>query len=153
MRRVLFLWLIALVGFVQAERLEVNSALAIYTRLFEVLTNKTHFRIYTPNAELQRVFGYSDRIALLEVPDGADVAIVSNDEEMQKLRKALRQKAMESKLLIVTRSYHHFINAPDLVGAFYWSHGRKQFLFREQILKRFGIVLPDEFRRYIVDDM
>ena len=137
----------------QAERLEVNSALAIYTRLFEVLTNKSHFRIYTPNAELRRVFSYSDRIALLEVPDDADVAIVSNDEEMQTLRSRLREKAKEKSLLIVTRTYHHFINEPDLIGAFYWSHGRKQFLFREQILKHFGITLPEEFQKFIIDDL
>ena len=146
--------LIVLLFYGQLFALERESTLKFYQHLFGSISGVHPIMVYVEDPEYKDVFGYAKNMLLTNTVKSADVILVT---DARMLERVLKQKASVShtdkKMILFATSYRLLKASKEVVGAFYWKKGRTQLLFVKDRLKAHGIVLSDEYKRFIVDEL
>ncbi len=110
----------------------------IISRISSVVTGK-QYRIKTYATDnMKYIFKYSKILIPSYECDKADIVIAGEQ---------LKNKDCEKKVMIVTK-YYLLRNYKNAVAAFYWYKGRPNILFIKERLERFGINLPEKYKKY-----
>ena len=146
--------LIVLLFYGQLFALERESTLKFYQHLFSSISGVHPIMVYVEDPEYKDVFGYAKNMLLANTVKSADVILVT---DARMLERVLKQKESVShtdkKMILFATNYRLLKASKEVVGAFYWKKGRTQLLFVKDRLKVHGIVLSDEYKRFIVDEL
>ena len=107
--------------------------------------------IYTNDREYQEVFGFSRDLILVKNPEEADIVLITNESTLNAMlqEKKTNPKMKMSKFFVT--DYHFLKKSKAILGAFYWRKGRSQLLFIQNRLEIYHIVLPEEYREFIIE--
>ena len=150
MKKILML-LILFYGHVYA--LDRDSTLKIYHKLFFSLTPKAVISVYVNDDEYRQVFLTSKRLKLVKDLKDADIVLITNERILDKVFAQKQASEMGKKPILFVTDYHLLDRSEEIVGAFYWRKGRSQLLFVKNRLDRYNITLPDEYKKFIVDEL
>ena len=133
----------------QTFALERESTIRLYEHIFSALSSSHPIAVYVEDPEYREVFLYAKNIVLAKDIQSADVALIT---KRAMLEKVLRTKTKYRAVLFAT-SYRMLEDSKEVIGASYWKKGRVQLLFVAERLKAHGIVLPDEYEKFTVDEL
>ena len=109
-------------------------------------TNATIY-IYTTNIEYRNIFDKSFVIKPIKDIAKADIAFVTTENELKNVLKT------NPNIAIFTTNRHFLYNCQAVIGAFYWTKGRKQLIFIKNRLDKYHLKLPQEYEKYMVDEL
>jgi len=148
--RKIFILLILLYGHLYA--LERESTLKMYHQIFSALVSKPMINVYTNDKEYKKVFAYSKRMILSNVPEKSDIILITDESTLHSvLRKNRIEQSTNEKPILFVTNYRFLKRSTDIVGAFYWRKGRSQLLFIKNRLDEYNITLPKEYEDFLVD--
>jgi len=138
----------------ELHALERESTLKIYHKIFKALTSKVLVSVYTNDQEYRNVFKYSKYIILSRTLEGADIALITEERTLKSILKKMKVNKEKEKMpkLFVTK-YQFLKYSEDIIGASYWRKGRSQLLFIKKRLDKHYIILPREYRKFMVDEL
>lgn len=149
--RKIFLLIIFLYSDVSA--LERVSTIKMYHGIFNALSAKHSFSIYTDDREYIEVFKYSKRIVLANRPEEAEIVLITNERTLKNILNK-REKNNNSKLPLLFVTHYQLLElSEDIVGAFYWRKGRSQLLFIKKRLDAHQIKLPQAYQNFMIDEL
>jgi len=128
---------------------EPESTLKLYHHLLSSIFNKKSVKVYTEDNEYRKIFLQSKYIKIVLNIKNADFILITTDTMLEKLK----DKKLPKNIIILTNDYHHMEQLDNILGAFYYRKGRRQFLFLRPRLKEHNITLPLEYDRYIIDEL
>lgn len=110
--------------------------------------------VYTEDKEYKAVFATSKRMFLSDEPEKSDIILITDRSTLFKIIRERQWAALkdEKPILFVT-DYRLLEYSFGIVGAFYWKKGRSQLLFVKNRLDAYNIVLPKEYKNFIVDEL
>ena len=150
MKKVLIL-LILFYGHLYA--LDRESTLKMYHKLLFSLSPKAIVSVYVDDDEYRKIFSFSKRIQLINEPKNADIALITNEMTFRKVLGERRNIRIGKKPILFATDYRFLKRSDDIIGAFYWRKGRSQLLFIKDRLDRHHIVLPREYKDFLVDEL
>lgn len=131
-----------------------ESTLKIYHSLFNALSPNTSILVYTNDNEYRDVFQHSKRIVLTDNAKESDIVLITNERTLNEILYTMNENIDISKKPIIFVTNYHFLKISDkIVGAFYWRKGRSQLLFIKKRLKHYEITLPEEYQRFMIDEL
>jgi len=133
--------------------MDTRSTLNLYQDLLSALVPKQVIKVYVPDRELHDVFTHSVTLVPVSQPQEADIMIVPNKTVYERIISKLASQKVSKFPLLFGTDYHLLTAYPDVIGALYWRKGRSQLLFINSRLKKYGISLPDKYRKYSVDTL
>ena len=150
MKKILFLFFL-LCGHLHA--LEKESTLKMYHNIFFALSSKIIVSVYVSDKEYKDVFMYSKKIFLVNEPNEADIVLITDKKTLLDLMsRDIYTTSTKTPILFVT-DYRLLKEDARIVGAFYWKKGRSQLLFIRSRLKKYGLLLPYEHQKFIIDEL
>jgi len=129
--------------------LEPDSTLKLYHHLLSSMSHKKRVKVYTENNEYRKIFFKSNYIKIVLNIKDADFILITTDTMLEKLKG----KKLSQNTIVLTNDYRHMEQLDNILGAFYYRKGRRQFLFLKSRLKEHNITLPLEYNKYIVDEL
>lgn len=134
--------------------LERESTLKVYHGIFAALSPKALITVYTNDKEYRDVFIHSKRIFLSDIPESADIVLITDERTLNNVlyRSKVNTYVGKKPILFVT-NYHFLQKSDDILGAFYWRKGRSQLLFIKKRLKQNDITLPKEYQSFMIDEL
>ncbi len=117
-----------------------DEELILYTEIFTSLFQKKVLLVYA-DEKSKIILKKSGLFKIILGCKSADFIIGKNFDKMSKEEKC------KEKLFFAT-SYIGFKNSKNCFGAFYWKKGRPQIKFRLEIIEKFNLNLPKNFRKY-----
>jgi hypothetical protein len=135
----------------QLFAMDVKSTVDVYSALFDTMMHKTSFRVYLTDKELKEALSHSDRFKFIQDPLTADIIILNDEADFQKVEHYLSQYAHISKPILFATNYHLLEAHPEIVGALYWKKGRSQLLFIKPRLQKYHIQLPETYAPFIIE--
>jgi hypothetical protein len=133
---------------------ERESTLKIYHSLFNALSLKAPILVYTNDNEYRDVFQHSKRIVLTDNATESDIVLITNERTLNDILYTMNENLDISKKPIMFVTNYHFLKISDkIVGAFYWRKGRSQLLFIKKRLEHYEITLPEEYQRFMIDEL
>jgi len=134
--------------------LERESTLKMYHQIFSAMVSKPMITVYTEDKEYKAVFATSKRMFLSDEPEKSDIILITDRSTLFKIIRERQWAALkdEKPILFVT-DYRLLEYSFGIVGAFYWKKGRSQLLFVKNRLDAYNIVLPKEYKNFIVDEL
>ena len=148
----IFILLILLYGHLYA--LERESTLKMYHQIFSALVSKPMIHVYTDDKEYKKVFAFSKRMVLSNVPEKSDIILITNRSTLFKITRERKWDIEKDKVPILFVTDYRFLKSSfDIVGAFYWRKGRSQLLFIKNRLNAYNITLPKEYEDFTVDEL
>jgi len=148
----IFILLILLYGHLYA--LERESTLKMYHQIFSALVSKPMINVYTDDKEYKKVFAFSKRMVLSNVPEKSDIILITNRSTLFKITRERKWDIEKDKVPILFVTDYRFLKSSfDIVGAFYWRKGRSQLLFIKNRLNAYNITLPKEYEDFTVDEL
>ena len=151
MRKLLVLFILS---YGQLVALDKDSTLKIYHHVFKALTQKGLITVYTEDTEYKKVFAFSKRIILSKKPQKVDVVLVSSQSMLTDVMgECDMDEDVNAHPIVFVTDYRLLKESKDIVGAFYWRKGRTQLLFIKDRLKAKNIILPAEYKQYIIDEL
>ena len=133
--------------------LERDSTLKIYHKLFFSLSPKAEISVYVNDNEYRKIFLTSKRLHLVSDPKASDIVLITNERTLEKVLAKEKASQTDKKPILFVTDYHLLARSDKVVGAFYWRKGRSQLLFVKNRLDKYHIVLPDEYQKFIVDEL
>ena len=133
----------------QVYALEPSSTLKLYHHLFKSMSKNRSVTVYVKDKEYQNIFSKSKYIKLVLQPEKADIVLITTETMLY----SLKDNQFSKNTIVLTNQYRHLEKRDDIVGAFYYRKGRRQFLFLKPRLKEHNITLPYEYNKYIVDEL
>jgi hypothetical protein len=110
------------------------------------------FRVYLTDKELKEALSHSKRFVFSQDPLTADIIILNNETDFQKVKYYLSQYSeITAKPIFFATDYHLLESHPEIVGALYWKKGRSQLLFIKSRLQKYHIQLPEAYAPFIVE--
>lgn len=150
--RKIFLCLILFYGHLYA--LDRESTLKMYHKLLFSLSPKAIVSVYVDDDEYRKVFSFSKRIQLINEPENADIVLITNESTLYSiLENPILQNSIYKKPILFATDYRFLKRSDDIIGAFYWRKGRSQLLFIKDRLDRHHILLPREYKDFLVDEL
>jgi hypothetical protein len=128
---------------------EPESTLKLYHHLLSSMSNKKRVKVYTEDNEYRKIFLKSKYIKIVLNIKDADFILITTDSMIGKLKG----EKLSQDTIILTNNYRHMEELDNILGAFYYRKGRRQFLFLKPRLKEHNITLPLEYNKYIVDEL
>ena len=136
----------------QLVALDKESTLKFYKHIFTAITTSKPVLVYVEDPEYIRVFAGEESVLLTKDVKSADVVSITSEEMLEKV---LKQKILGfselKKPLFFATDYHILEDSKEVIGAFYWKKGRSQLLFVKKRLKEHGIVLSNEYKKFIIE--
>jgi hypothetical protein len=133
--------------------LDRESTLKMYHKLLFSLSPKAIVSVYVDDDEYRKIFSFSKRIQLINEPENADIALITNEMAFRKVLGERRNMQIGKKPILFATDYRFLKRSDDIIGAFYWRKGRSQLLFIKDRLDRHHIVLPREYKDFLVDEL
>lgn len=134
--------------------LDKESTLKLYDGIFAALSPKASISVYTEEKEYMDVFQYSERFLLSDKLEESDILLIAENSTLNNaLRTIKANKAIRKKLIIFVTNYQLLSVSEDVVGAFYWRKGRPQLLFIKNRLDKHNVVLPEEYKSFMVNHL
>jgi len=119
-----------------------KTAAIIYEKIFKSFINSEQINIYADSIEFSEVFKHSSLLNRVYSPFEADITVVTKDDEI-----------LEDKTLILFATDIDLVKkSSNVIGAFYWDHGRPKIVFIRSRLKYYNINIGYYFSKYIKDD-
>lgn len=110
--------------------------------------------VYTDDKEYKKVFAFSKRMVLSNVPEKSDIILITNRSTLFKITRERKWDIEKDKVPILFVTDYRFLKSSfDIVGAFYWRKGRSQLLFIKNRLNAYNITLPKEYEDFTVDEL
>ena len=131
--------IISLLLLLPLKAFDPSAAAKIYEKVFQGFIEKPTISVYVENHEFDDMFKYSQVLERVYSPDIADVSIVTKKSEMPRGRDIV----MFTTDLQLLKTYS------NIVGAFYWDHGRPKIIFLDSRLKRLNIEVSPYFTKYV----
>ncbi|TET87759.1 MAG: hypothetical protein E3J96_04780 [Sulfurovum sp.] len=89
-----------------------------------------------------------------EKPEESDIVLITDGSTLHSvLRRNRVENNTNKKPILFVTDYRFLERSTDIVGAFYWRKGRSQLLFIKNRLDKYGIVLPSEYKDFLVDEL
>jgi len=115
-----------------------NYELKLYEKIIpSIFKHKVYVYVDKKSEELLK---NSDKFLIVDNCNNADILI---GKYFDNLEDSCKNKPYFST------SYKSYKNNKNSFGAFYWRKGRPQIKFREEIIKKQNLTLPDSFSKYI----
>jgi hypothetical protein len=133
--------------------LDRDSTLKIYHKLFFSLTPKAVVSVYVNDKEYEQVFLTSKRLKLVKDLEDADIVLITNERTLGRAFAQNQRLEVGTKPILFVTDHHFLDRSKDIVGAFYWRKGRSQLLFIKSRLDAYHVTLPDEYQKFIVDEL
>jgi len=150
--RKLLVLLILLHGHLYA--LERESTLKIYHNIFHALSSKVKVSVYTSDKEYKEVFRHSKEITLSDNPEKTDIILITHESALNEILYTMSEEIHSTNQPIIFVTNYHFLKISDrIVGAFYWRKGRSQLLFIKNRLEQHEITLPEEYQKFMIDEL
>ena len=131
-----------------------ESTLKIYHSVFNALSPKDPIIVYTNDNDYRDVFQYSKRIILTDHANESDIVLITNERTLNDILYTMNENMDISKKPIMFVTNYHFLKISNkIVGAFYWRKGRSQLLFIKKRLEHYEITLPEEYQRFMIDEL
>jgi len=132
----------------QLVAFDKKSTLKIYDKIFtSMFHGDSAIYVYTPNNEYKNLFDNSSYIKPIKDLFKADIAFVTTKDELSNVLKK------NPKIAVFTTNRHLLYDYQAVVGAFYWTKGRKQLIFIKDRLDKHHLKLPKEYEKYMVDEL
>lgn len=143
-----------ILGYGQLFALDKDSTLKVYHGIFSALSSKPSIVVYTNDKEYKEIFQTSKRIFISNEVEKADIVLITNEATLKSVLKRIKVNRGNSKtpILFVT-NYHFLEKSDDIIGAFYWRKGRSQLLFIKKRLNQQFITLPEEYQKFMIDEL
>jgi len=126
----------------------------MYHQIFSALVSKPMIHVYTDDKEYKKVFAFSKRMVLSNVPEKSDIILITNRSTLFKITRERKWDIEKDKVPILFVTDYRFLKSSfDIVGAFYWRKGRSQLLFIKNRLNAYNITLPKEYEDFTVDEL
>jgi hypothetical protein len=139
---------------VHLNAVDRESTLKIYHSVFNALALNPPIHVYTNDNEYRDVFQHSKKIVLTDNAKESDIVLITNERTLNDILYTMNENVDISKKPIMFVTNYHFLKISDkIVGAFYWRKGRSQLLFIKKRLKHYGITLPEEYQRFMIDEL
>ena len=133
----------------QLYAFEPESTLKLYHHLLSSMSNKKSVKVYTEDNEYRKIFLKSKYIKIVLNIKDADFILITTDAMIEKLRG----EKLSHNTIVLTNDYRHMEQLDNILGAFYYRKGRRQFLFLKPRLKEHNVTLPLEYNKYIVNEL
>ena len=133
--------------------LDVNSTLKIYHKLFFSFSNKIIISVYVNDKEYQQVFLKSKRLKVVKKLKNADIVLITDEVTLERTLSQYKNLDIDTKPILFVTDYHFLNRSKNIVGAFYWRKGRSQLLFIKSRLNAYNIMLPEDYHKFIVDEL
>ncbi|MEN8728082.1 MAG: hypothetical protein ABF276_09015, partial [Sulfurovum sp.] len=131
-----------------------ESALKMYHGIFTALSSKTSFNVYTNDKEYRDVFRHSKRIFLSDKPEESDIVLITEERTLNNVLSTMNKNLDIFKKPIIFVTNYQFLKISDeIAGAFYWRKGRSQLLFIKKRLEQYDITLPEEYQKFMIDEL
>ena len=131
----LLLLLVPLLAFASVQDAERRIWIQIVSAIFQ---NKKIVKVYSLCPKLSQKIPKNSNIILVDTPKKADLIIAN-----KYVNFAVDKPIFVRKYYLLQRYKNR------AVGGFYWQKGRPNIIFEEKSLKKFGIILPESFQRYV----
>ncbi len=116
-----------------------NYELKLYEKVIPAIFKHRPIKVYG-DSEVSKLLRHSRKFVMVKQCHKAHILIVAKVLD-------LPQVNCQEKPLFVT-SYKAFKDNPNSFGAFYWRKGRPQIRFREEVMRRYHLTLPNALKRY-----
>jgi hypothetical protein len=103
--------------------------------------------------EYEQVFLTSKRLKLVKDLEDADIVLITNERTLGRAFAQNQRLEVGTKPILFVTDHHFLDRSKDIVGAFYWRKGRSQLLFIKSRLDAYHVTLPDEYQKFIVDEL
>lgn len=134
--------------------LERKSTLKIYYSIFHALSSKEKITVYTNDKEYRDVFIHSKEISLSEDPENTDIILITQESMLNEILDNMSQDMNKTEQPIIFVTNYKFLKISEkIIGAFYWRKGRSQLLFIKNRLERSNITLPEEYQKFMIDEL
>jgi len=133
--------------------LDRESTLKMYHKLFFTLSPKAIVSVYVDDDEYRKIFSFSKSIQLINKPENADIALITNEIAFRRVLRQRRNIQIGKKPILFATDYRFLKRSDDIIGAFYWRKGRSQLLFIKNRLDEHHITLPKEYEDFLVDEL
>ena len=136
----LFIAVIAVGVFSQpAFALNAKTASKIYTKIFKAMLDKDRIYVYVENEKYMGIFNYTDSMEYAANKENSDIILVTTKEEL----------SMDDSKIFFTTEIALMEQHDNILGAFYWDHGRPKIIFIKDRLEKHNIKLHKSFQKYI----
>ena len=110
--------------------------------------------VYTDDKDYRDVFGYSKKISLSENIENTDIILITHESTLNDILYTMTKDTNYTAQPIIFVTNYQFLKVSDkIVGAFYWRKGRSQLLFIKNRLEQYDITLPEEYQRFMIDEL
>jgi len=134
--------------------LDRESTLKIYHGIFHALSSKTPISVYTNDKEYRDVFRHSKKISLSAKPEDTDIIFITHESALNKILYTISENMdIPKKPIIFVTNYQFLKISDEIAGAFYWRKGRSQLLFIKKRLEQYDITLPEEYQKFMIDEL
>jgi len=135
LKRLLLLLLTPLISFAYIHNAEREICTQLLSAIFQ---NKKVIKVYSTCPEISQNNTTDSKIILVDTPKKADLIITNKYIDIQ-----------SNKPIFVRKYYLLKKYKKRAIGGFYWQKGRPNIIFEGKNLKKFNIILPDNFQRFI----
>lgn len=139
---------------VYLNAIDRESTLKIYHSIFHSLSSKTPISVYTHDKEYRDVFGYSKEIFLSDNLKDTDIILITHEGALNNILLTMNEDIDNAKIPMIFVTNYNLLKMSDhAVGAFYWRKGRSQLLFIKKRLDQYEITLPEEYQKFMIDEL
>jgi len=119
-----------------------KTAAIIYEKIFKSFIDSEKINIYAESIDFSEVFKHSSLLHRVYSPLEADITVVTKDDEIIK----------DKTLILFATDIDLIKKSSNVIGAFYWDHGRPKIIFIRSRLKYYNLDIGYFFSKYIKDD-
>lgn len=116
-----------------------NYELKLYEKVLPSIFKQTPIKIFA-DKNIKEILKYSQLFHIVDNCDNAVMLLVGKN--FSDLSKECKNKP------IFSTSYRDFKNNDNSFGAFYWRKGRPQIKFKNSVISKFNLHLPNNLKKY-----
>jgi len=131
-----------------------ESTLNIYHGIFHALFANRQVSVYTLDRAYRDVFKDSPKISISETLENSDIALITDERTLNDVLYTMNGNTDYSKKPMLMVTNYKFVKVSDkIVAAFYWRKGRSQLLFIKKRLEQYDTILPEEYQKFMIDEL
>ena len=125
-----------------------KDLLSIYENILtDMFPNQTKIVVYVKDKYYKGILNYSSKLQVTSDVSKAMICIATKQSTIKDII------ASKNNVIIFVTNQHFLYDYEEVIGAFYWTKGRRQLLFIKSRMDRHHIVLPKEYDHFIIDEL
>jgi len=118
---------------------DIKIAAKIFDKIFTALIQKDTINVYTKDKEYIKVVRLAQHLKLMHTISNADIVLINDNNNLPK----------NNNIPLFTTNLTLYEKHKNMIGVFYWKHGRPKIAFSKEGLLDFKIILDSKWKKYV----